>query len=81
MKLKNIIPFFIAIFIVGCNLDREPQDKIFSDSFWKTENDVNLALMGCYANVPSSVYNAYYDGFADNSYCQYPWESKDTPRR
>lgn len=50
MKLKNIIPFFIAIFIVGCNLDREPQDKIFSDSFWKTENDVNLALMGCYAN-------------------------------
>ena len=78
MKLKNIIPFFIAIFIVGCNLDREPQDKIFSDSFWKTENDVNLALMGCYANVPSSVYNAYYDGFADNSYCQYPWESKAT---
>ncbi|ATA89892.1 RagB/SusD family nutrient uptake outer membrane protein [Capnocytophaga stomatis] len=78
MKTKYIIPFFIALLFVGCDLDREPQDKIFSDSFWKTENDVTRALMGCYAHIPASVYNAYLDGYADNSYCQYPWESKAT---
>ncbi|MFK8275138.1 RagB/SusD family nutrient uptake outer membrane protein [Capnocytophaga cynodegmi] len=78
MKLKHIIPLFIALFATGCNLDKEPQDKIFSDSFWKSENDVKLALMGCYAYIPASVYNAYNDGYADNSYCQYPWESKAT---
>lgn len=78
MKIKYIIPFFIALLSIGCNLDREPQDKIFSQNFWKTQEDVNRALMGCYEHLPSSVGDAYKDAFADNSYCQYPWESKAT---
>lgn len=78
MKIKYIIPLVVGLFIAGCNLDREPQDKIFSDSFWKTQDDATRALLGCYAYLPSSVYDAYDDGYADNSFCQYPWESKAT---
>src|SRR5690606_34572402 len=44
----------------------------------KSENDVELALNGCYAYVGASVYDAYNDAYADNSYCQYPWESNAT---
>ncbi len=79
MKTKYIISIITSVlWLIGCNLDREPQDKIFSDNFWKSENDVNLALMGCYAHIGGSVYDAYEDGYADNSFCQYPWESSAT---
>lgn len=77
MKIKYIIPLFIT-FLVGCNLDREPQDKIFSENFWKTQDDASRSLMGCYSYLPNGVGDAYKDAFADNSYCQYPWEGKAT---
>ncbi|MDO4229435.1 MAG: RagB/SusD family nutrient uptake outer membrane protein [Capnocytophaga sp.] len=72
---KYIIPILSAFLVIGCSLDKEPQDKISSNTFWQSENDVNLALMGCYAHIGGSVYDAYKDGYADNSYCQYSWES------
>ncbi len=59
-------------------LDRAPQDQISSETFWKSESDVELALNGCYAYVGASVYDAYNDAYADNSYGQYPWESNAT---
>lgn len=77
MKFKYIIPITLS-FLMSCSLDREPQDKLFSEGFWKSEKDVNLALMGCYSQLTGSVYDAYLDGYADNNYCQYPWESKAT---
>lgn len=77
MKFKYIIPITLSL-LMSCSLDREPQDKLFSEGFWKNEQDVNLALMGCYAQHTGSVYDAYLDGYADNNYCQYPWESKAT---
>ncbi|BEG97971.1 RagB/SusD family nutrient uptake outer membrane protein [Bacteroides sedimenti] len=76
MKLKHIIfAFALATGLGSCELDKFPQDLISSENFWKTENDVNLALNGCYAYLDASVYDAYYDGYADNAYCQYSWES------
>lgn len=43
-----------------------------------TEKDTELALNGCYGFVGASVYDAYVDAYADNSYAQYPWESNAT---
>ncbi|MDO4782064.1 MAG: RagB/SusD family nutrient uptake outer membrane protein [Capnocytophaga felis] len=78
MTIKYIIPLIVGLFVTGCSLDREPQDKIFSDSFWKSQDDATRALLGCYAYIPSSVGDAYLDAYADNTFCQYPWESKAT---
>lgn len=79
MKIKYILIVFCSAFAMySCELDRVPQGQISSENFWKTRNDVNLALMGCYAYIGGNVYDAYQDGYADNSYCQYPWESNAT---
>lgn len=80
-QIKIYIIMSLALLGANCSddfLDREPQDQISSDTFWKSENDVELALNGCYAYVGASVYDAYLDAYADNSYCQYPWESNAT---
>lgn len=80
-QIKIYIIMSLALLGASCSddfLDREPQDQISSDTFWKSENDVELALNGCYAYVGASVYDAYLDAYADNSYCQYPWESNAT---
>ena len=77
MKAKYIIPIITLLF-AGCNLDREPQDEIYSNNFWKSESDATRALMGCYTYLPAGSGDIYIDGYADNSYCQYPWESKAT---
>jgi len=80
-QIKKYILMSLALIGASCSddfLDREPQDQISSGTFWKSENDVELALNGCYAYVGASVYDAYNDAYADNSYCQYPWESNAT---
>lgn len=76
MKIKNIILALVALTLLfSCDLDRVPKGQISSSNYWTSENDVELALMGCYAYIGGSVYDAYVDGYADNNYCQYPWES------
>lgn len=80
-QFKKYILVSLALIGASCSddfLDRVPQDQISSDTFWKSEGDVELALHGCYAYVGASVYDAYNDAYADNSYCQYPWESNAT---
>lgn len=67
--------------LIGCSddfLDRLPENKIASKTFWKTKNDAVLALNGCYEFLDLNIYQAYKDGYADNAYCQYPWESLAT---
>lgn len=76
MKIKHIFLIPVAATILfSCDLDRSPKGQISSGNFWTTQNDVELALMGCYEHIGGSVYDAYVDGYADNNYCQYPWES------
>ncbi len=79
LKIYSLIAF-LAI-MSGCSkdfLDRTPEDKISSQTFWQSKQDAELAVNGCYAYLDLSVYEAYVDGYADNAYCQYPWESKAT---
>lgn len=76
MKIKYISLLIALLFAVsGCDLDRMPKGQISSGNYWKSQNDVELALMGCYSYIDASVYDAYVDGYADNNYCQYPWEN------
>lgn len=79
LNYKNIFgSLLFAIALSSCEsdfLDRFPKDKISSETFWKTAKDAEYAYNGCYAYVDASVSDAYKDGYADNAYCQYPWES------
>lgn len=79
MKKIKIILLSITLTIVtgSCNLDRFPEDKISEETFWKTEKDATLALNGIYAYLSGAAYeNMYNDSYTDNSYAQYPWETK-----
>lgn len=57
MNFKNIntttisVFFFLIIFLSSCKRDffeKHPLDAISDKTFWNTENDAHLALMGCY---------------------------------
>lgn len=80
--MKKIIILLTTLFLINsCSddfLEKIPQDKISSGNFWKSKKDSKLALIGCYEQIPGSVYDSYIEGYVDNAYCQYPWESKAT---
>ncbi|MBS9767900.1 MAG: RagB/SusD family nutrient uptake outer membrane protein [Flavobacteriaceae bacterium] len=80
--MKNIITLFsILLLLSSCSddfLERRPKDKLSSESFWQSKKDARLALMGCYNQKEGSLWDVYTDGYVDNAYCQYPWESNAT---
>jgi len=80
--MKKFIYTSLLAFIIlgGCkkSVDFVPQDKLSAGTFWKTQNDVQLALNGCYGYLANAFNYAYDDGAADNAYCQYPWENNAT---
>lgn len=80
--MKKFIYSSLLAFIIlgGCkkSVDFVPQDKLSAGTFWKTQNDVQLALNGCYGYLANAFNYAYDDGAADNAYCQYPWENNAT---
>jgi len=80
MKKIIYISLLALIILGGCkkSVDFVPQDKLSAGTFWKTQNDVQLALSGCYGYLANAFNYAYDDGAADNAYCQYPWESNAT---
>jgi len=48
---KGIVLILLATFIMGCNedfFDKQPLDQASDATFWKTEGDAQLALVGCY---------------------------------
>ncbi|MDB5261436.1 MAG: carbohydrate-binding protein SusD [Adhaeribacter sp.] len=48
------LPPFLAAFLTGCKddfLDRQPLDAITNETFWKTEEQLKLAVNACYANL------------------------------
>ncbi|QQD13853.1 RagB/SusD family nutrient uptake outer membrane protein [Sphingobacterium sp. UDSM-2020] len=77
MKKIIYISLIASAVLGGCknSIDFVPQDKLSAGTFWKTQNDVQLALNGCYASLANAYNYAYDDGAADNAFCQYPWES------
>lgn len=65
---------FVMFSIVACKknfLDKNPLDQISTETFWRTEADVKLALTGCYARLKGSFLDyqrGYLEGLSDNAY-------------
>lgn len=79
MKKKYIWLLATSVMLLGaCSdlLDTVPKDKVSSATFWKSKNDVKLALAGCYKHLRTSTHlsqlRPYLDEIADNGYC---WQS------
>lgn len=78
MKRIYILLAIIMTIFSSCSdlLDTAPKDKVSSATFWKSKNDVSLALAGCYKHLRTSTYlsqlKPYLDGMTDNGYC---WQS------
>ncbi|RKE49303.1 putative outer membrane starch-binding protein [Sphingobacterium detergens] len=56
-------------------LDRIPVNKTAEEDFWRTENDVKLAVNAVYGKLSDGMYS---DGASDLVHAQYPWESPST---
>jgi len=81
--MKKLIFLYIVLFVglAGCNdqLNQYPPNQISTPTFWKTENDAQLGLNACYQISQEMAYDYwYFDGAADITYAQYPWESAAT---
>ena len=69
----------MAVSLNSCNLDRFPDDKIATETYWNTEKDATLALNGVYSFLGGAASSAWYsDAYTDNTYAQYPWETSAT---
>ncbi len=75
---KYIISALLASLILGitssCNdefLDKNPLQAISGATFWKTQADVDMGLVGVYRRLQSVVFGhrrTQLDGYSDNSY-------------
>lgn len=83
MRKINIIPDCILLVFVlmtiSCKkdfLDKNPLDQISSGTFWKTEDDVKMALTGCYSRLQSNFLGfdrVFLEAYSDNAYEQFTW--------
>lgn len=77
--MKHLIYIAVAgvLTLSACKkdfLERPPLNQTSEDTFWKSENDVYLAVNSIYSHLPGEGI-IYDDGAADNAHSQYPWES------
>jgi len=68
--MKNIIfrMIIISLVLTGCTedfLNLTSPNAVSQEIFWQTENDVKLALTGCYAVLQNThMYNSVHNGNA-----------------
>lgn len=80
MKSIFYLTLVFSLILGSCQkdfLEKPPQNSISETIFWKTENDVFLAVNGMYVELPSEEV-MYNDGASDIGYAQFPWESVAT---
>lgn len=77
-SFKIIAGLILAILVSSsCNksfLDRNPLNAISSQTFWKTESDVEMALTGVYARLRSDFFGwqrPYMDCLTDNAFAHW----------
>tara|TARA_B110000037_G_scaffold206486_1_gene252476 strand:+ start:1969 stop:3642 length:1674 start_codon:yes stop_codon:yes gene_type:complete len=87
---KTIAGSLIALFLListGCTpddfLDKTQLNSLAADSFWQTEKDANMGVMGCYDALQGKwIYNTEHvnfaglswDGLADNAQHRWTWQ-------
>lgn len=79
-KIYIILGILYLATVYSCKkdfLERPPLNQLSESTFWKSENDVYLAVNGVYNQMPGEGI-VYDDGATDNAYAQYPWESTAT---
>ena len=75
--LKSMLMIVVIIFMCGCNkdfLDKNPLDQISSQTFWKTEADVKMAVGGCYRQLQSDFFGyrrVWLDCLSDNAFSEW----------
>ncbi|MDR1555795.1 MAG: RagB/SusD family nutrient uptake outer membrane protein [Tannerellaceae bacterium] len=84
MKTNNLIYSILVslpILFSGCSdfLDRNPVDALSPATFWNTESDAYLAMVGCY-NGLEPIYGGYnmmyWDCTSDNLFNYFSWEGR-----
>lgn len=76
MKINRLSILLITVtvgLLTSCEdfLEKNPLSQISSETFWKTEKDVELGLAGVYSTLQSSITNYYrmnWDALSDNAY-------------
>lgn len=76
------------LFTTSCSdfLERAPQDALSPSTFWQTEADAYLALVGCYNGLDNVYHNGHWtgqnclmmDALADDCFDYFGWEGYQT---
>lgn len=69
---------FISVFVACTDdfLDKQPQDKLSNEVFWKSKKDADLALAGCYSILRTAAFaiktdsysSMQFEALSDNAY-------------
>lgn len=76
-KIGSISLMIIVILGYGCGndfLDIAAKNQLSDVTFWKTEKDINLALVGCYNNMEGPDDLPLADGWSDNAWNRSGWQ-------
>lgn len=74
---KLIYLLGVVVMFSACDdsfLDTAPNDALSPTTFWKSKNDLDLALTGCYNGFEDGITILYRDAGSDNAYNNFPWE-------
>ena len=75
--VRYVIVIAVILFTSACEeklLDKNPLDQISSQTFWKTEDDVKMALGGCYRQLQSDFMGyrrVWLDCLTDNAFAEW----------
>lgn len=76
MKKYIIYALTLLMAVTSCDsfLDKQPLDQLASETFWKTESDVEMALTACYSMLNNSLMSwdlTTLDAMSDDLYHQH----------
>src|SRR5690606_13070837 len=79
---KYIFIFWIVVAGSSCEgfLDKNPNDELSSDLFWKSKSDFDNALAAVYGTLQNSIYSyggPNWDVITDNGYGQHNYEGSN----
>ena len=87
-KILYSVAAAALLFTTSCSdfLERAPQDALSPSTFWQTESDAYLALVGCYNGLDNIYHDGHWtgqnclmmDALADDCFDYFSWEGYQT---